>query len=346
MTGNHIPQNPTIAAEDLKRHILTTYIVTNRDKLLANELDALIEASRMVSVAGQTTVPVGRLNEGRIFALTGEAGAGKTRALLRQFTQRSELTDADGALGHAPFVSCIAPSPCTLRLMGNVIARDLGYPLNRELRENVVWDVIRTLLPLRRVRILHIDESQHMMALANSTERQKVRDTLKGILQLPGWPVFLVLSGTPSFVTLLVEDPQLRRRTRYVHFADLKLPDDFRMIEFALREIITGTAGLLVGKTLDRSFIQKLSHAAERQFGTLVELVQDATLLALSADRKSVEVEHFARIFEPRIGMARSQSNVFSTGNESVLDELTASPAMQGQGGVEKVQRPRDTRNP
>lgn len=345
MTDNQASTNLTISFEDLKRRILTTYLVTKRDKVLAGELDALVEASRMISTADDTVVPVGRLNEGRILALTGEAGAGKTRALRRQFTQRAELAEADEALGHAPLMSCIAPSPCTLRLMGNVIVRDLGYPLQRELRENVVWDVIRTLLPLRKVRILHIDECQHMMDLANTTERQKVRDTLKGILQLPGWPVFLVLSGTPSFVKLLTEDPQLRRRTHYVQFAEVKLPDDFTMIEFALRQIISEIASLQVGKDLDRSFIQKLSHTAERQFGTLIELIQDATLHALAAGQHTVEFENFARIADRRIGMAGSQSNVFVTGNELALDELGASPTTQDQGGGEKTQRPRDKRN-
>ncbi len=75
-------------------------------------------------------------------------------------------------------------------------------------------------------------------------------------------------------------------------------------------------------------------------------MIQDATLHALSAGQDTVEVENFAHIFAPRIGMAGSQSNIFVTGSDLALDELTTFPTTQDQGGAEKAQRPRDTRNP
>lgn len=47
MTGNQASANPETSIDDLKCRILTTYIVTSRDKSLANELDALSAFKRL-----------------------------------------------------------------------------------------------------------------------------------------------------------------------------------------------------------------------------------------------------------------------------------------------------------
>ncbi|MEI8443910.1 MULTISPECIES: ATP-binding protein [unclassified Mesorhizobium] len=311
---------PVDRAEIMKR-VLSVYIGHKRDQLLEAEIDRLIESCEMSKAIGpEHSSRVGRLAEGRILAVMGKPGAGKTRALERVFRKREEFWGSSHGQENSHLISVKAPSPCTLRQLGNTLLQALGYDVQRELRENVVWDMVRHRLQVRGVRYVHIDEIQHAVEKANRNELQKVRDTLKALLQQPEWPVWLILSGKPSFASFIEDDTQLKRRSRFVSFGDLSLADDAKLIRNTLSWIVEKRAELeLATASLGEPFFARLVHAAEGQFGILVEFVQDAIHEALIERCATVKLEHFAKVYEARSGCSRDR-NVFTADQWHLID--------------------------
>src|SRR3546814_8784763 len=87
----------------------------------------------------------------------GEAGAGKSRALNRLFRNRKEFQNLHEVDGDSPLVSISAPSPCTLKQLGLSLLRGLGYETDRDIRENIAWQMVRHKLKARNVKFVHID---------------------------------------------------------------------------------------------------------------------------------------------------------------------------------------------
>lgn len=337
------------AREETMRRVLGVYIADKRDAELESELDRLIESCRRSStVDDDHGARVGRLAEGRILAVMGKPGAGKTRALERLFRKREEVWGAAYGLENSQLISVRAPSPCTLKQLGNALLKALGYDLQRDLKENVVWDMVRHRLQIRGVRYVHIDEVQHAVENANRTELQKVRDTLKALLQQPTWPVWLILSGKPSFASFIEDDTQLKRRSRFVLFNDLNLSNDAKLVRKTLSGLTEKLANLKLDPTLDEPFLARLIHAAEAQFGTTIEFIQDAIEECVLVGSSVVKLEHFATAYEARSGCAPNR-NVFTSEQWHLINVSMALQDGQLDDHVSEENTPekkvRDTKN-
>lgn len=289
---------------DVMKNVLAAYFTTPRDKLLEAELDNLIESFRLAQDAakGNAARRVGRLWEGRALTVVGESGAGKSRSLDRLFFKRAEFAGYGNQNADCMLISVTAPSPCTLRLLGMSVLAALGYETPRELKENVVWDLVHHQLELRGVCFLHIDELQHVHQSRNQLEITKVQDTLKGLMQHRQWPVWLVLSGHPDIATMLSRDEQVWRRTRHVVFEDLTLERDAGLARRLISVYGAEKASLAVGGLADDEFVARLLHAAIFRFGIVIELIQDAIWHALLHDADTLGVEHFAAALASRTG--------------------------------------------
>src|SRR3546814_2895662 len=89
------------------------------------------------------------------------------------------------------------------------------------------------------------------------------------------WPVWLILSGLPSLAQFVEGDSQLRRRCRFVRFAKLTDPANVPSVQ-RLVGSFAGLAELDAEAVLTEELAKRLIHASLGQFGTSVELVQDA----------------------------------------------------------------------
>ena len=287
----------------------SAYFGTERDNLLEIEINMLFDSFSEAEEA-EGNRRVGRLREGRALTVTGASGAGKTRALDRNFMKREDLLGYGDRESDCPLVSVMAPSPCTPRLLGESILKALGYPVERKLEENLAWDLVHKTLALRRVKFLHIDELQHALQSRNPVEIGKVQDSLKGLLQDKDWPVWLILSGLPSVRSFLASDIQIRRRTRHVVFRDLKLPDDIPMVRRLITFYAKDKGGCGAEIARDNDLIGRLLHAANGSFGVVIELIQDAVGQALRLSDTELSSEHFGAAYAARTGCIR-ENNVF-----------------------------------
>lgn len=326
-------------AEDVMSRVLSAYLGTARDKQVGEEIDTMIDSFLLAEEAARTNARrVGRLREGRALTVIGESGAGKSRTLDRQFLTREEFTGYGDREMDCVLVSVTAPSPCTLRLLGMNVLAALGYETTRDLKENVVWDMVHHQLALRGVRFLHIDELQHVLQSRNDLEIRKVQDTLKRLMQDRDWPVWLILSGLPSIRKMLSGDQQIWRRTRHILFDDLTLTKDAKLVRKVIKYYAHETAGLTIDGLTGDNFVATLLHAAINRFGIVIELTQDAIRQALQRGASALEVVDFAAAYQARTG-CRPDRNIFEVepAQRAVIDPRRALEREDTEEGPERT---------
>jgi hypothetical protein len=342
--------------------IYSAYFGTARDRLVGGEVDQLVDSFLLAEGASTqgSTRCVGRLKEGRALAIIGGSGTGKSRTLDRHFLKREEFAGYGDPNSDCPLISLTVPSPCTPRLLGMSILNRIPYTISRELKENVVWELVHHQLQLRGIRFLHLDELQHVQQSRNVVEIKKVQDSLKSLMQSPRWPVWLILSGLPSITSMLSGDEdagehgdqQVWRRTRFVVFEDLDLAKDTPLVRHLLRTFAGEKAALSIDALESDEFIARLLHASIYRLGIGIEFVQDAIWNALLQESRSLGMEHFAAAFAARTGCLPAD-NVF---NAALTDWHLIDPrkvlqrkvqgASQNAGELPaKFKAPRDTRN-
>lgn len=293
----------------LEAELQHTYFPQKSDEDLLDRLNDLLDTFENYTDAVETMglSHVGRLKEGRALAIVGASGVGKSRSLERAFESLG-MNDRK-----SPFriISIKAPSPCTLKQLGTSVLQALGYPVRRELRENVVWRKVRDQLKLHGIRFLHLDELQHLTQLENPNDSIKVCDTLKGLMQDEDWPVWLVLSGMPNLAAVIESDFQLRRRCTFVRL-DLMTPcaNDLQTVQRIIKNYCK-KAKLEHQNLPMNELCSRLMHGAEGRTGYLIEIVQDALCKALKARRNMPLMGDFELTFEARTG-CRPEHNVFA----------------------------------
>jgi hypothetical protein len=225
--------------------------------------------------------------------------------------EKHEALVGYGSLGtRCPLVTVRAPSPCTSKQLGRATLRQLGYPIERELPEHRIWEEVRARLKSTAIQIVHVDEMQHVTQVANAIEAQRVVNTLKALMVDPDWPVSLLLSGVPTLKSFLESDAQIFRRTRFVEFSPLKIPDDSPEIT-AMAETLVEKAGLRLVLSDSTDFGSRLLHAVQLQFGAAVDLVLDTIYGALTRLRATsplqvaeMNADDFAIAWRLRTGCA------------------------------------------
>lgn len=325
----------------------SAYVGTGRDLLIEKRVEELIDHCIRVQDARAEGTAVGRLAEGRPLLVLGESGSGKTRSLLRIFKKRADFEGYGDRNSDCPLVSIDVPSPCSMRMLGVMLARALGYVSNRNHKETEIWDIVRTLLQRRGVYFVHFDEVGHVLQCNNPVEIQKVRNTFKALMQNKDWPVWLILSGTPqvSELTYDPEDEQVWRRALPLYIEDIAFPQDAVCIHHALAWLCRDKARLDISSIANDPFVARLMHAGINRLGIVIELTQDAAEVAIEAEARSLEIEHFAQAYTRRTGCT-PDTNVFHVDNWEMIDPRLALRRRDGRLYIEpsEVAEPRNRR--
>lgn len=321
------------AVSDAIAKVQQIYLKTRYHELLEGEIEVLLDSIGRILTQQKQLNAMPDTREDRaastkkpkppkgahVLIASGEAGAGKTTALAEVFSRRPEFAGF-GRLGTGcPLLSVVAPSPFTLKALGNEIVRKLGYHPKREIDEGEVWPMVRLLLREHGVRILHIDEAQHGDQ-ANSDWTKKVEATLKRLLQDVEWYLWLILSGLPEVAKFLQDDKSMYRRIHHVRFEKLVFPDDAPDMRQAVRDLMEPCQDISFEQALTDEFIHRLMHASLYQFGILTEYVQDALEACLQSGEKQLGLGHFADAYSARSGDERDARNVFVAERFDLID--------------------------
>lgn len=196
--------------------------------------------------------------------------------------------------------ACACRLPATLKFVGQMILRALGYNLSAERQAWYIWDLVRHQLRQRQLLFLHLDEAQDLSSRGTRIELNSVASMLKTLMTDEHWPVGILLSGTEELEQILNHDPQLARRMDAMHFAPLSpvlhAPDALGLIDgYASR------ANLGVDLELTEiPLAERLIHAAAFQFGLVIEIIIAAIEVALLEEAQTLQVRHFSLAYEHR----------------------------------------------
>lgn len=332
-------QRASVSDRVAKLH--SAYIVSDRDRLIEDRIEEMIDHCLRVQDARQSGNLVGRLAEARPLMVLGESGSGKTRSLTRIFRRREEFEGYGDRNIDCPLLSVDVPSPCTMRMLGMATLLAAGYPVTRELREAEVWQIVPVVLKQRGVFFLHFDEVGHVLQCHNPVEIQKVRNTFKALMQSKDWPVWLILSGTPD-IAALTQDPadeQVWRRTLPLYIQDIDLAKDAELVRNAMSGLGRDKGEMDVTNICADLFIARLIHAAINRLGIVIELIQDAVEIGLHRADRRLEVRHFAEAYERRTG-CDPNSNVFTQDDWEKIDPRLALRRRDGELYAPVVDQP------
>jgi len=247
-------------------------------------------------------IAAGVIYEARGIALIGTSGAGKTEAVGRLLKTLPPPANENIEENICEVLSFIVPSPATLKFVGQTGLREIGFPLRRDKTSQIIWDMFKDHLRDRKTLFLHLDEAQHLSSHETQREIQSVINTLKSLMQNPQWPVGLILSGTPTLKTILNHDPQLARRFYPIKFPALNAIQDTDQI-LATVAYYLDQAQLTAGNDLlTQDFAARAIHAANGEYGLLIEHTIDAIENALRGKQSTLDVENYRDWFSKKAG--------------------------------------------
>ncbi|KRB59106.1 hypothetical protein ASE04_27315 [Rhizobium sp. Root708] len=313
-----LSQEELALAEKVKR-VNDRYLGLERDKTTNLAFKNLVQ-----SVAWHDPEDENRPGKKRILALCGESGAGKTRALMERMSSipaMQKYIDEDGAEVN-PVLKFDAPSPCTPRLLAVEGLRNLGMPVRESIRENEAWAKFRTALKAHKIVFVVIDEAQHAVVTANSVEAQKIADAFKGMVQMPDWPVRLILAGVPPLAEFLSEHVQLYTRRTAIRFEKLQGDKGLATIGEILSKI-ADHGEVVISVEDEKELRGRLCHAGAGNFGSIVQMIRGAVELALLECSSEVNDTHFKNMYASYSGCLEEE-NVFEHPNWHELEPLKA----------------------
>lgn len=256
--------------------------------------------------------------EARGIALIGTSGAGKTEAMKRLLKSMPRPANKNIEQNVCEVLSFIVPSPATLKFVGQTGLREIGFPLRRDRTSQIIWDMFKDHLRDRKTLFLHLDEAQHLSSHETQREIQSVIDTLKSLMQNPQWPVGLILSGTPTLKAILNHDPQLARRFYPIKFPALNAIQDTDQI-LATVSYYVEQAKLMAGNDLlTQDFAARAIHAANGEYGLLIEYTIDAIENALRRQQSVLNVENYRDWFSKKAGCLDGLNPFYAGGFERI----------------------------
>ncbi len=262
---------------------------------LENQVLSMLEQRRVEINEGVT-------NEARGVALIGASGSGKTTIVNRLIKSLSKRHQASLQSDECEILSFPVPSPATLKFVGQRGLQAIGYPLRRDKTSHIIWDMFKEHLHARKTLILHLDEAQDLSLNQTAREMQSVINTLKSLMQNQEWPVSIILSGMPILKDMLNHDPQLARRfipfelpkLNAVHDADQIL----HLIAYYAKHADLGVDEDL----LSDEFSARLIHAADGEFGLLIETTISAIEVAFRSGCAVLGLIDFKEAFSRKAG--------------------------------------------
>ena len=297
--------------------VKTAYIMSDRDDDLSRLLkrlttNAVIRRDPSKPHAGDNRT------EGKGICIVAPSGAGKSTLLEETFRTHPGFPNFRATEKRSPLIGITAPSPSTVGMIGTRILEDLDYPLGRELRENQVWFRVREELRLNGILFLWIDDLNNILTMSNEEDKQKVRDTLKDLMNNPAWPVQLIISGVPDLLPFFRKDKQLRRRFRFLYLGKLAPQDHADFLNSSI-EHYCQLAKITLSAKPDEDLVGRLLHAGAFEMGVCLEIAVEAVMEALDRNSRKLERIDFANAFADR-GALPDEQNPFIASAWHVLD--------------------------
>ncbi|MCW3783553.1 TniB family NTP-binding protein [Defluviimonas salinarum] len=231
--------------------------------------------------------------EARGLMVTGESGSSKTTLIRRNLCREFGVDPIGGKL--PPEVLRIdLPPACTLKSFGVAIIEKTGYSVIKESRPSwEIWQAARHRLVQNGIRLVWVDEGQHVFRAGRIADVLEVCNTFKTLLK-GDHAVALILSGIPELANFTDLDPQASRRFLKLHLDPVMESADAEAMSHYLATLCRHV-GLATPR--DDEFIPRLFHAVNYGFGSCFELTIMAARPALERGAKALSFNDYSKAF-------------------------------------------------
>ena len=311
-------ERPGESPVDLIEKLRGWYVTTPRDRSILDHLGRVLQRDPDGGLLLQPT-RFGPGRETRGVMVVAPSGEGKSSLIGRALSGFHQIGDEGyREPGHSGFnqvepemLALVTPSPGTMKALGLELLGKLGYTDVSERRERWnIWKLVRHRLALNGVRLIWLDEAQHILAEGSVAERSSALNAIK-TLMVGEDACCVVLSGIESLEQVRTIDPQIERRFTLFRLTPMTGPKERRKLGVILAEFC-GVAGL--GVPLDPQIIARLLHGVDGRFGRAIEVMIEAIALALKHNSADLDCQHFAESWAISTACEPSR-NVFLAAN-------------------------------
>lgn len=279
-------------AIDILARVKKVYVPCGRDAALRNSLDLFLE--HILAPKDD------RRDDGRIFFITGESGAGKSTAIRKLIADTPALEPERRPYGlSSPIVTVTLKGACTLNTLGEMILERAGYPIVQKIGPSQLWKSLPERLGHREIFLVHIDETQNMLKKTkHNRDRKDLANTLKGAMNDLDWPISFIMSGLPLTLDLARLDEQFERRAFMQHLPDINMENDAeRKLVLNIIEQMSIAAELNCDAVLKSDIPDRLAHAAKYRYGRTAQAVLATIHHAVRHNASTLHRDHFAHAY-------------------------------------------------
>ncbi|WP_105374346.1 ATP-binding protein [Neorhizobium huautlense] len=262
----------------------------------------------------------------RLFAVIGESGTGKSTALMQALNEMDGLRPYKGENGELriPFVHVEVSKTSTNKDVAVQLLKQLGQDADRNAKEDLLYETLKTQLREAGTLLLHIEEAQHLQKGGTAKAVRNLQDRFKSLLVIPDWPLHLILSGVEELSELFMGDQQLANRSLVMRFEPLKFPGDISLAKTILNDVAFENCKLKLEKSLETDdFLGRLIQSTGGGAGTMIEMVRSASYKALSKGHAKLDPKDFEFVYSRTSG-SLPQDNIITAKNWGNIDRANA----------------------
>lgn len=274
----------------------------------------------------------------RPLIIVGAFRSGKTY-LVNKATQALPAIQVPGGIPLANVFTATTPSNFNLETFGRALLDPMRLTPARKIGPDATIERLHRRLIDRKPISYRIDEAQRMLYPDRVSEKRLVEERLKifgqlrMLVDLEGWPLPLILTGTEPLIRVM-EQPEmgeLRNLADHMLLAPMSMrnSDDLDDLADALASF-ANKAGLTVSETGDDEVYARLMRGANFARGLAFDICQEAILIAASERSPVVTREHFATHFARKVGSAK-EGNMFAATDWYRIDPQLLMRSMSGE---------------
>lgn len=247
--------------------------------------------------------PYAERSEKKGMIISGPPGVGKS-SLAQKYVAMNKpyIEESDSGMQKIfPVLYVQLPGQVTVKRVIATLLRALGLDPNTRNDEDTLTYQLITALNACRVKVIILDEVQHLASKKNVEHMPLIQNSLKGLIN--DCDQFFVFVGDPSTPKIIKGCGQLGRRAPTVialeafGFPTTTATDTFAIVN-SLLEVMPSKTGISMSKKVDRlEFCQRLFLATGGVIDAMRYYMSEAILDALLSGQRAVDNTHFKNAF-------------------------------------------------